>query len=68
MKKKLLDLGCEIAQDGDSEGNFLVDTGKARHIAILIGANKNNVSKENRKKMKERMQQRWARIKGEIHA
>lgn len=59
MKKKLLALGCISTQDGDTEGNFVVDPERAAGVARLIGATKNNVSQEHRKKMRERMQQRW---------
>ena len=53
VKKKLLALGCVEAQDGDTEGNFIVSHEKAVEVARLIGATKNNVSSEHREKMRE---------------
>ena len=59
LKEKLIRLGCEINQDGDTEGTFLITQNKVSDVAQLIRAKKNNVSDEIRKKMSERMAARW---------
>ena len=59
LKEKLIRLGCEINQDGDTEGTFLISQNKVSDVAQLIRAKKNNVSEEIRKKMSERMAARW---------
>ncbi len=59
MKKRLLELGCTINQDGDCEGTFMIGEHKAYMVAALIGANKNNVSDQNKEKMRERMLKYW---------
>ena len=66
MKKKLLELGCEIEvmQDADIEGTFFIDPKDARRVAALIGATKNNVSEKNRQKMRDRMNHKWDQKRG----
>ena len=59
MKEKLLRLGCELNQDGDTEGTFFISRDKVSDVAQLIRAKKNNVSNEIRKMMSDRMSARW---------
>ena len=59
LKEKLLKLGCELNQDGDTEGTFYIARDKVSDVAQLIRAKKNNVSDEIRKRMSDRMAARW---------
>ena len=61
LKEKLIRLGCELNQDGDTEGTFYISRNKVSDVAQLIRAKKNNVSVEIRKKMSERMSKRWSK-------
>ena len=60
LKEKLIRLGCELNQDGDTEGTFYISRDKVSDVAQLIRAKKNNVSDEIRKKMSDRMAARWS--------
>jgi len=53
IKKKLLEAGCVLQQEGDSEGNFFVSEKKALEIAKIIKATKKGGSASRSKKMKE---------------
>ena len=59
-KKKLLDMGCELMQDGDSEGTFCIAANKAVKVARLLKTSKNQMSKKRRREAKERMKALWA--------
>ena len=59
LKQKLLNLGCELNQDGDTEGTFYISRENVSNVAQLIRAKRNNVPDNIRKKMSERMSQRW---------
>ena len=59
MKKRLIALGCTLKQDADCEGTFFIEEERAYSVAALIGANKNNVSSENKERMRERMVKYW---------
>ena len=63
LKEKLLRLGCELNQDGDTEGTFFISQDKVSDVAQLIRAKRNNVSVDIRKRMSERMAARWANEK-----
>ena len=58
-KKKLIDMGCELMQDGDSEGTFSVVKNKATKVARFLKTSKNQMSKKRRKEAKERMKALW---------
>ena len=59
LKEKLIKLGCELNQDGDTEGTFFISQDKVSDVAQLIREKRNNVSDEIRKRMSERMTARW---------
>lgn len=58
-KKKLISMGCEIVQDGDSEGTFRVTKEKAVKIARYLKTSKNQMSKKRKKEARERMKLLW---------
>ena len=53
IRKKLIEAGCIVQQDGDSEGNFFVMQEHAVKVAELIRATKKKGSSSRSKRMKE---------------
>jgi len=53
IKKKLVEAGCVLEQEGDSEGNFFVSQDNALKVAELIRATKKKGSSSRSKRMKE---------------
>jgi hypothetical protein len=60
IKKKLIEAGCALQQEGDSEGNFFVMEQHALKVAELIRATKKKGSSSRSKRMKEY----WANKEG----
>ena len=58
-KKKLLEMGCELMQDGDSEGTLRIAENKAVKVARLLKTSKNQMSKKRRREARERMKSLW---------
>ena len=58
IRKKLIEAGCTVQQDGDSEGNFFVMQEHAVKVAELIKATKKKGSSSRSKRMKEYWQNR----------
>jgi len=58
-KKKLLAMGCEIMQDGDTEGTLCVSKDKAAKVARFLKTSKNQMSKKRRAEARERMKALW---------
>tara|TARA_Y100000593_G_C4275060_1_gene319587 strand:- start:359 stop:772 length:414 start_codon:yes stop_codon:yes gene_type:complete len=58
-KKKLLAMGCEVRQDGDTEGTFYVSKNKAVKVARLLKTSKNQMSRKRRREARERMKALW---------
>ena len=60
IKKKLIEAGCALQQEGDSEGNFFVMEQHALKVAEHIRATKKKGSSSRSKRMKEY----WANKEG----
>tara|TARA_Y100000310_G_scaffold208704_1_gene209314 strand:+ start:594 stop:1010 length:417 start_codon:yes stop_codon:yes gene_type:complete len=58
-KKKLVDMGCKVLQDGDLEGTFSIAKNKATKVARFLKTSKNQMSKKRRKEARERMKALW---------
>lgn len=58
-KKKLLDMGCALMQDGDFEGTLLAPNNKAAKVARFLKTSKNQMSKKRRREASERMRALW---------
>ena len=58
-KKKLLDMGCELMQDGDTEGTFCVSKKEAVKVARFLKTSKNQMSRKRRREARERMKALW---------
>jgi len=65
LRRKLVSAGCRITQDGDFEGTLAIGYKKAAKIAKMIGAVKREISEEQRKAAKDRMQKYWSKKNGE---
>ena len=59
LKKKILDIGAHVNQDGDCDGTFHVTRDQALKIAKLLGCFKNNLSEKSREKMSNLAKERW---------
>lgn len=59
LKKKILDTGARMNQDGDLDGTFHVTKDQALKIAQVLGCFKNNMSEESRDKMSKLAKERW---------
>ena len=61
LRRKLVTAGCRVMQDGDIEGTLAIDYKNAAKIAKIIGSTKREVTEEQRRAAKERMQKYWAK-------
>ncbi len=57
LRNKLISLGCEVLQSGDTEGNFSVDEDHLVGVAKLLSCVKKNrtFTEEDKKKIRERL-------------
>ncbi len=53
IKRKLIKLGCEMLQDGDTEGNFIATEAVAIEAAKLLRTNKRKFSEARSQRMKD---------------